>query len=74
MVQSCSMEREGRLQLEDAALLLGGICSRYPVGCGSAYGHPMGLLVGLGLGTDRTVQRWSVEFSSALTWLVRGVL
>ena len=36
MVQSWSVERAGRLQLEDVALLLGGIFSGHPVGCGSA--------------------------------------
>ena len=74
MVQSWSVERAGRLQLEDAVLLFGGICSGDPVGCGSAYGHPAGLLVGLGMGTGRAVQRWSVEFASTSNWLVSGVL
>ena len=73
MVQSWLVERAGRLQLEDAALL-GGICSGHPVGCRRADGHPVGLLVDLGMGTDRTVQRWSVEFASVSTWLVSGVL
>ena len=70
MVQSWSVERVGCLQLEDAALLLGGLCSGQPVGCGSVDGH----LVGLGLGTNRAVQRRSLEFDSTSTWLVSGVL
>ena len=74
MVQSWSIEQAGYLQLEDTALLLGGICSGHPVGCGSADGHLVGLLVGLGMGTNRAVQICSVEFSIASTWLVSGVL
>ena len=74
IAQSWLVERVGRLQLEDVDLLLSGICSGYTVSCRSADVHPVGLLVGLGLGADRAVQRWSVDFTSASTWLVIGVL
>ena len=74
MVQIWSVDWAGSLQLEDAALVLGGVCSGHPVGYGSADGRLVGLLVSLGMGTDRAVQRWLVDFASASTWLVSGVL
>ena len=56
------------------ALLLGLIFCGYPVGCVSTDRHPVGLLVGLVLETNRAVLMWLVDFDSASTWLVSGVL
>ena len=48
MVHSWLEEQAGSFQLEDAALVVAEICSGHPVGCGSADGCLVGLLVGLG--------------------------